>query len=409
MKISIINHGLPQPNSNGGPMTVWSILKSLIDDGHDVTIIVLRYPTDIFFNDERISIVKGIGAKVKSFEVPKNKSNNIFSKIFKLFSVENYFASAKLSERIRRYLMQNEAEVVLCYHWDSLAPLHGYNNIPKIGAVGDPFHLPSLRDWQSRDFNLFSLDYFRKSVWVGLSYLFMPRLMGKMLQDCDFCGTFQAKETDYFINRGIKNCRYFRTAVVDPGQINIFSPKPVSKMEILLGPSNLGATSTRHGLILFAKEILPEMEKKLGVDKFVVRIVGEGDPPKELLSILPRPTVVMTGRVEPPDLEFTSCVAQLVPTPFVLGIRVRIITGLAFGCCIIAHKSEKANIPELISGDNCLIGANGKELASHLIRVIEDKEYASKIGRNARETYERYFSPNEAVRSFKEIINEISN
>ncbi len=175
------------------------------------------------------------------------------------------------------------------------------------------------------------------------------------------------------------------------------SMKAGGKPKILLGPSNLEATSTSAGIRLFAREILPRLERELGPDGFEVHVVGEGQPPKELANMLPRPTVRLRGRVEPADAEFLSADVQLVPTPFVLGIRLRIITGFAFGTCVVAHRSDAVNIPEMVHEENALLASNGSGLATEIIRAIRDPALRERLGTAARRTYERYFSPEVAA------------
>jgi glycosyltransferase involved in cell wall biosynthesis len=148
---------------------------------------------------------------------------------------------------------------------------------------------------------------------------------------------------------------------------------------------------------LFAKEILPRLEHELGPEGFEVHVVGEGEPPLELARVLPRPSVKLRGRIEPADSEFLSADIQLVPTPFVLGIRLRVIVGFSFGCCVVAHTNEAVNLPEMVNGKNALLASNGKGLAEAIIRAVRDPAMRNRLGLNARQTYEYYFAPKVAA------------
>src|SRR5439155_8747179 len=46
VQLGIFTHSLPQPSSNGGPMTCWALMRHLLDEGHRVTVVTLRYPND---------------------------------------------------------------------------------------------------------------------------------------------------------------------------------------------------------------------------------------------------------------------------------------------------------------------------------------------------------------------------
>ncbi|MCB7128036.1 MAG: glycosyltransferase [Candidatus Brocadiales bacterium] len=148
---------------------------------------------------------------------------------------------------------------------------------------------------------------------------------------------------------------------------------------------------------MFAKEILPRLERELGPEGFKVHVVGEGEPPPELAKLLPRPSVKLCGRIEPADSEFLSADIQLVPTPFVLGIRLRIIVGFSFGCCVVAHTNETLNLPEMIHEENALLASDGPGLAETIIRAARDPKLRERLGVNARRTYERYFAPEVAA------------
>jgi len=148
---------------------------------------------------------------------------------------------------------------------------------------------------------------------------------------------------------------------------------------------------------VFAREILPRLERELGPEKFEVRVVGEGEPPPELARMLPRSSVKLCGRIEPADPEFLSADVQLVPTPFVLGIRLRIIVGFSFGCCVVAHTNDALNIPEMVHEENALLASDGPGLAEAVIRAVREPELRARIGANARRTYERYSTPEVAA------------
>jgi hypothetical protein len=390
-------------------MTVWAILNELCAAGHDVLVIALRYPNDPFTSSARESAVAGLGVRLATVPVPAVSRRGVGRILSRLFDVTAQFEARAVRPAVLEHLREYRPQGVFIYHWDSLAVLHGDHEFPKLGAVGDPWHLPALRTWQHERAELFRLRYWKRSVAISLDRWIQPRRMAELLADCDAAGTFQHAETLAFQRLGLRDCAYYRTAVSDPNTAGVTGRTTwVGTPTILLGPSNLEATSTRHGLVLFAEEVLPRLEGELGPGGFHVRVVGEGRPPPELARLLPRSNVSLLGRVEPPDDEFRGCAVQLVPTPFVLGIRVRVVTGMAFGCCIVAHASEAANIPELRSGDNCLIGASGAELAKHLIGTLRNSGLRRRLGEAARRDYEKHFQPSVAVRPIITQLRTIS-
>lgn len=398
MHVALVTHGLPQPSSNGGPMTCWGLQTHLLEAGHEVTVVALRHPGDRFAGPEREEVVRATGAALVSVPVPEPELRPGVMPT----PLQQTGALAPTMEGVLR---DAGADVAFVYHWDTLAACHGVHVLPKLGAVGDPVHLPRLRRWQNTRPVLGRL-FVERGIRVARETGPMTREMVALLGDCDAYGCFQADAAAWLRRKGAGACAYFASPIADPG---LPGPRPANaRPRILLGPSRIASTSTRAGVELFAREILPALERALGRDGFEVHVVGEGDPPPVLARVLPHPAVVMRGRVEPADDEFAACDVQLVPTPFVLGIRLRLVSGLAHGCCVVAHAAEQANIPELADGENCLLGRSGAELADAIARAARDPELRARIGSAARRTYEEHFHPSVAGAAIARRLEEIA-
>ncbi|MBI3392616.1 MAG: glycosyltransferase family 4 protein [Nitrospirae bacterium] len=373
-------------------MTCWAILQRMREAGHRVTVVALRYPGDVFASPEREEIVRSAGADLAVLETgpPEGAGSNGKGGLGRWLSPDplKEFPTGELAPRMRSVIETIRPDAMFVYHWDTLAATHGLRVAPRMAGVGDPWHLPTLQRWRHAPMRL-SPEYLRWTLGVA---------------------RFQARETRWLQQRGGTACAYFRSPITDSAgpewQRRRSEAKKRGKPVILLGPSNLEGTSTSAGLRLFADEILPRVEAELGREGFLVRIVGEGSPPKELARILPRPSVELLGRIEPADQEFIGADVHLVPTPFVLGIRLRIVTGMSFGCCIVAHQNEAANLPELVDGENSLLGRDGTGLAKAIVKAVRDRELREHLGRNARRTYERFFSPEAAA---SPIVEELEN
>ena len=142
-----------------------------------------------------------------------------------------------------------------------------------------------------------------------------------------------------------------------------------------------------------ATEIFPTLEKELGPDAFEIHVIGTGTPPPELARLLPRANIVMRGYVPSIEPEFLSADLLLSPTPIFLGFRIRVITGFAYGLCVVAHRNEAINMPEMVTEKNALLGATGPELARAVVRAYRDKALRERLGAEARRTYEQNFLP----------------
>lgn len=411
MRLALVTHGLPQPSSNGGPMTCWAIVNALLAAGHRVGVASLLYPGDSFDTPERRTRLLDLGVDLVQVEVegaerlrPDSlpwlpRAVQRVMGVLRFDSAE-VFPTLGVAPKMKVVLEKIKPDAMFIYHWDSLASVHGIKLAPQLAGVGDPWHLPNLRRWQQAmptpapSYLLWTLRTLR-------DLMLCPGLMVRMLNQCEMSGCFQAHAAAWLRRKGAAHCVYLRSPLVDPsgGRWRELrnAMRSVGRPRILLGPSNLEATSTSAGIRLFAREILPRLEREFGPDGFEVHIVGEGQPPREVAAMLARPAVKLRGRVEPADQEFLSADIQLVPTPFVLGIRLRIITGFAFGTCIVAHRSDAVNIPEMVHESNSLLASDGAGLAVQVIRAIRDVGLREQLSVAARRTYERFFSPEAAA------------
>ena len=378
MHVAVVAHGLPQPSSNGGPMTCYALLRQLQDEGHDVAVVALRYPGDPFVEPEREAAL-GVDVVAAPVDVePAGAPGTV--PLRGTPTLETIFPTAALRPRMREALAGLEPDVVFAYHWDTLAALHRVDVAPRFGVVDDPWHAPNLRRWQTtrprldRGYAHWTLSTLRGVRPVG-------EAMRELLADCDDAASFQS---DTAAGLGVE---YVRAPVVDYGGEDwpARRDEDSQRFRILLGPSNLGATSTKAGLRFFAREILPRLDEDV-----LVRVVGEGEPPAELARLLPDPRVELTGRIEPADEEFRRAHVQLVPTPFVLGKRVRIIVGWTFGTCVAAHTAEGKNLPELRHRENALIGRTAAHFVDNLLLA---RELGPQLGASGRQTYEKLFHP----------------
>jgi glycosyltransferase involved in cell wall biosynthesis len=179
------------------------------------------------------------------------------------------------------------------------------------------------------------------------------------------------------------------------------------KPRVLLVGHLKGAV-TLEGLQRFATGVLPRLEAELGADGFEVRLAGGFDPPPKLARALDRPSVHLLGHVEDAGPEFRSAHVMLVPNSITLGIRVRIITAFAYGCCIVTDRANTLGIPELAHEHNALIADSPEGLARETVRALGDSALRARLGAAARETYERAFQPRIAVGRIADTLERIA-
>jgi glycosyltransferase involved in cell wall biosynthesis len=161
---------------------------------------------------------------------------------------------------------------------------------------------------------------------------------------------------------------------------------------------HLRGIGTISGLHLFVPEILPRLTSTLGPEGFEVHVVGGQEPPRRFRDGLSHPAVRMRGQLTSPEEEFLRADVLLAPNPTTTGASARILSGLTFGNCIVAHTDSLVGIPELADDENCLLATDGATHTEAVLRALRDPPLRERLGDAARALYERRFSPAVAAR-----------
>lgn len=420
--------GLPSRGNHGGALTCFAIIKQLIKEGHRVSVISLfdlskRNPYTSYKEINK-EAVEELGAEVKLLEydlrdVPLQEPYRVLeeqrflqrlcTRYHRLRDPDIryfYHPFPHFRNALDRLLRETGPDVCFAYHYEPLAALDGLSRPPTMAGFGDLTHLPGYFRWWKESPPPFGLAYFRSVVWNWEERLIHTRLMRRLLLGCEKRGAFAGHYSRWLVQHGISDCQYLRTPVADPVGPDWLSRRQQeenAKRKILV-VGDLHGTVSRAGLRLTGREVLPALEEAMGTGAFEMHFVGRGEVPDDVTHLYQRPTVVMRGVVDPADREFLSAHVLFVPTPITLGIRVRIVTGLAFGCCVVTHLANQQGIPELEDGVNCLLSSSGRGLARKLENALRDNELRLRIQRNARNTYEKYFSEDVAA---GHIVNEL--
>jgi glycosyltransferase involved in cell wall biosynthesis len=166
--------------------------------------------------------------------------------------------------------------------------------------------------------------------------------------------------------------------------------------------SGLGSRSAFDTLI---NTIYPQLVRTWGTGGFTVFLAGTRQAPRWVQSALQdRPEIVFQGFVADLVSFMRACHAVVVPIDVPVGNRSRILTAMAHGSLVVAHRNTTAGNPDLVSGVNCLLAASAEEFAKHLRFAVESPAEALRIARQGQATYERLFSPRPATERFIAVV-----
>lgn len=422
MRVALLTYGaVPNPTAGGGTLTNWTLATHLLSEGHEVVSLPLLPPA--WYVDptgtpvgERIRRLEALGAEVVPVEsatdVEASKGEaGLAARLRRAWRPEPEFLFPTLADReaVGAALAEQRPDVAFIYHWEALAASHGFRQVPKLGVTVDLSHLVQLYRWR-RSLRLSTPGALRGLVQLQRVLRCHPRLLVRFLRDCDAAGNFAAHHAAWLRRKGASHCEYLRTPIPDPvgpawrTERERFRSRERARI-LLIG--HLKGIATMDGLEVFAKEVLPRLERALDPESFEVRLVGGYDPPAELERALDRPSVTLCGHREDPGEEFLAANVVLVPTSIPLGTRVRILSAFSYGACVVAHDSNALGIPELAHGDNVLLGHTPRDLARAVVAALRDEELRLRLEAGGRETFERYFAPSVAAARISSILERL--
>jgi glycosyltransferase involved in cell wall biosynthesis len=409
--------GLPGKAYHGGAVTCWSVLHEIRRKGIEVELISIfdEGSSNPYLNykNAQINQLKEIGISVEllsyKFEGDSYKKY-LPKKIVTLLQIfkpklSDFFPWANLTKELATLINKKKFDMVFIYHFDALSAVYGLDCGPKLVGVGDLWHVGREFAWNSLPSGVkkytVELLKFYSFKHASISY------MKKMLLACDYKGAYAAHYAAWFRDNGVSDMQYFRTPSYDScgnNWRNMRSLKINPEIYKILMIGDFGTTSTSSGLKELGA-VIYHLDRSIGDRQYELHILGGGEMPTEMLMFKDHPAIKIRGRIYPPDDEFLSSDVLFVPTPISVGIRVRIISGMSFGSCVVTHHANSSGIPELQHGVNCLMGGSAEELGRCLEKLGKNSALRDKLSAGARLTYENNFSESMAMTSIFQIID----
>ncbi len=422
MRYILATAGLPSYGNHGGAQTCMGIVKGLVNSGHNVSVLSLFdiSLTNPYLEHRRDNeqALENLGVDIIYVEYNESEFINITRNKISLLknalipNMGDMYPWSKYYKKVDDAIKNIDVDAILCYHFEPLSVFFKNKKTPILAIVGDPSHMPVEAGTKSLELP-FSL---KKLKYIVFTYLvkkcYVPH-MKNMMSSVTACGAFAGHYATWFKENGVNNAKYYQTPMVDPMEGKDWQNerklnKERNEMPRILLIGDITGTATRIGLKLFGKDTLPYIVEKLGTDGFEVHIIGRGDLDEQLSPYLNKPYVKLRGRVEPAEEEFLRADLLCVPTPVDLGIRVRILTALSYGCPVVAHEANAEGIPELKHGENCLVAKTGKELAINIVNVLIDKKVSDNLEQGGRRLYDSTFRDSVAVNKITSDLISIS-
>jgi glycosyltransferase involved in cell wall biosynthesis len=404
VRIAFVMGGIPSLGRSGSTIAGWTILEQLLAAGHEVTAVLL--PEASLVDEtapERFEAIERLGASVRLVEtpqtaVPRPRWRRRLQLVRSLVwpRGDELFPALGASAAIRGELQRARAEAAIAFGFEAAAATSALPSPPVLALLSHP---PGV----SRRLR----HHYRAGTGTLLSRVgersflaYADRRALALLRSFPSVGVFSRHHAEWASSHGVSAwyAHYPMPDLAGPGwrERRAAAYRPAKPRILMIG--HLRGVGTIAGLHLFVPSILPCLTEALGPQGFEVHVVGGHDPPPELAEALRHPAVRLRGHIERSEDEFLEADVLLAPNPTTTGASARILSGLSFGNCVVAHSDSLIGIPELAHEENCLLAADGPGLAAETLRALADPVLRERLGEGARSLYEGAFRPEVAAR-----------
>ena len=184
-----------------------------------------------------------------------------------------------------------------------------------------------------------------------------------------------------------------------------FSPEHIeNKGNSVLWVGGMDWEPNRDAVTFFAKDILPFVVEKY--PDIVFDIVGSGTEGLLRIEAESGGRIRLHGRV--PDIRPYLAAASVMVCPLRVGggMRLKLLDFFAAGKAVVStHIGAEGNLG--IDNEHILLRDEPKAFASAVVKLLDDRDFAQQIGRNARMLAEKEYSWQRIARDFVGVYDEL--
>jgi len=189
---------------------------------------------------------------------------------------------------------------------------------------------------------------------------------------------------------------------VDPEQVSPVAhgdggAPTVLHMGTMFWPPNV------HGVLWFAREVLPLIHEKVPDARFVV--VGK-NPPQEVQALAEDPRVEVTGYVADPMPYLEAAHAFVVPLHAGGGMRVKIVDAWLWGLPMVSTPIGAEGI-SCRDGEHLLLAEDAQAFAEATVRLLTDPELNGRLRANGRVWVETHYAWQTVYQQVDEVYDRL--
>jgi glycosyltransferase involved in cell wall biosynthesis len=213
----------------------------------------------------------------------------------------------------------------------------------------------------------------------------------------ELVGDVAANDAEYYVRQGHPNAFYVRNVWIDRfgEEWRSLRRQRESRQPAIIAANvgNVSATANRYGLELLGNEFVPELRNVMSPGSYEVHVFGAGELLPQLRAALNVQEVKIRGFVADIDDELLRSQVFLClnnASPYKVG-HTRYLHAWSLGCPVVAHTDAALSMPEIVHGENALLGTSAQQIAAHVQALIADSALRRRIGEGGYATFRSCF------------------
>jgi len=308
-------------------------------------------------------------------------------------SLGDWYPQCRLSEKIGRRVEDWAADVILVPWSEWLTHACSDLNVDKFAYYGNP-DPKAARVQLSIKYRLSGGSKFKhviERLWVSI----FERLHLAALKKYKYLGNVALNDAKYYEINGHTNAFYIQSIWAFP-HVNTRRPNEAERgpFRIVGSIGKVNGTANTLGLEYLRTFLMPELDMVMKGMEYEVHIFGAGVPNRLIESLKRHPKILWRGFVTDIDQELLDsdvflCVNNA--TEFKVQ-HTRYLHAWSLGIPVVAHVDAALSMPELIHGENCLLGHDQSEIAKHLYYLHKNPQMRKIIGDQGKNSFARDFT-----------------
>ena len=407
MRLFFVASNLPSPGHSirGATVVVREALRAVAGLGHDVTFQPLPvggpFAASGEEHDTAITWAESQGFRVlPALHAPGLPDADRLDLVRQatFAEPERFYPAYALRNEMAARITASDCDAVF-HLWSSAAlAACATSERPVYAYFGNPDHKPLLARLKHPDLFDVPNETVRNRARMVLTRLANDgrrRANIRLMNSTRWAANVCAVDADFFEQAGHPDAFYVQNMWPSQGTEADARPDPTNEHKLVGNLGGLYGTGNTFGLALLGREIVPALERRLG-NRFSVHVFGAGEPTSAVRRALEHPRIQVRGFVDDIDGELRSSQVFILANnnnfDFVVG-HTRILHAWSLGLPLVGHVNTHAAMPDIVHGENALLGTNAEEIADLTVQLLEDAALRERIVAGATRTLEERFAP----------------